>query len=100
VRSREDRLAENEVLFRSVNERIVELGDEWNGEYDLICECADTNCMSVLRLNVDDYRRLRQNPHWFAVLSGHEMPEIEDVVDRQERYLVVEKLPKTDEIVE
>jgi hypothetical protein len=31
VTSREERLAGNENLFRNVNERIVELGDQWDG---------------------------------------------------------------------
>ena len=89
--SREERLAHNEVLFRNVNERIAELGDQWDGAYDLVCECVDTNCMGVMRVYAGDYHRLRQTTRRFAVLSGHERLEIEDVVERHHSYLVVEK---------
>jgi hypothetical protein len=91
VTSREERLAGNENLFRNVNERIVELGDQWDGTYDLVCECVDTNCMGVMRVDTEDYERLRLTTGRFAVLSGHERPEIEDVVERHQTYLVVEK---------
>jgi hypothetical protein len=97
--SREERLARNEVLFRNVNERIVELGDEWGGEHDLICECANTDCMAVMRLTVAEFERLREDSHRFAVLPGHELPDVEDVVERNERYLVVEKHVDTHDVV-
>jgi len=103
VSSQEERLAQNEVLFRNVNERIIELGDEWNEEneeHDLICECANTNCMAVMRLTPAEYQRLRQDAHRFGVLPGHEIPEIEDVVESNDRYLIVEKHVDTDEVVE
>jgi len=100
VSSQEERLAQNEVLFRNVNERIIELGDEWNEEHDLICECANTNCMAVMSLTTAEYQRLRQEAHRFGVLPGHEIPEIENVVERNDRYLVVEKYVDTDEVVE
>jgi hypothetical protein len=98
--SRGERLARNEVLFRNVNERIVELGDEWDIEHDLICECANANCMAVMGLMAADYGRLRENPRRFAVLAGHDLPDIEDVVERKERYLVVEKHVDIHELVE
>ena len=89
--SGEERLAGNELLFRNVNERIVELGDQWDGAYDLVCECVDTSCMGVMRVQTEDYDRLRQTTRRFAVLTGHESLEIEDVVERHHAYLVVEK---------
>ena len=89
--SREERLVGNENLFRNVNERIVELGDQWEGAYDLVCECVDTSCMGVMRVQTEDYERLRLTARRFAVLSGHERLEIEDVVERHHAYLVVEK---------
>ena len=89
--SREERLAGNEILFRKVNERILEIGDAWDGMHDLVCECSDTSCMGVLTIHVEDYERLRSKPRCFAVLPGHELPEIEDVVERHQHFLIVEK---------
>ena len=98
--SREERLAANEDLFCQVNERIVELTDKWGGNLDLVCECADPECAQRLELTLREYEQLRQNPHTFAVLYGHEIPDIEDVIERNDRYLVVEKHVETHEQVE
>ena len=89
--NREERLAQNEVLFRNVNERIMELDDEWQLSHDLICECANTGCMAVMRMSLAEYRSLRLDPQRFGVLPGHEIPDVEVVVERNDRYLVVEK---------
>jgi len=95
VSSREQRLAENEILFRRVNERIAELTDSWPGELDLVCECANEDCHQVLHLSVEEYELLRRNPRRFAVLPGHEILEIETVVERHRQYLIVEKYAET-----
>jgi hypothetical protein len=91
VGSREERLAENEILFRHVNERIIELTDRWSGHLDLVCECADVHCAARLPISVGEYREVRADPHQFAVVPGHEILDVEDVVDRRDRYLVVAK---------
>jgi len=43
---------------------------------------------------------MRLNPRRFAVLPGHEIEDIEQVVERTDRYLVVEKHTDTHEQVE
>ncbi len=93
--SREERLAANEELFRQVNERIVELSDAWGGELDLVCECAQVECTQRVTATLREYELVRRNAHHFVVLPGHEVPHIEDVVDRNDRYLVVEKHVET-----
>lgn len=98
--SREERLAKNEILFREVNEHIVELSDKWGGSFDVICECANTECTSPLPVTLHEYETGRQNPHYFFVLPGHEIPDIEDVVERNDRFLVVKKHEETQEQVE
>ena len=98
--SREERLAANEDLFRQVNERIVELTDKWGGNLDLVCECANTECTQRVALTLRRYEQLRQDARHFAVLPGHEIPDIEDVIDRNDRYLIVEKHVETQAQVE
>lgn len=90
---REQRLAENEILFREVNERIQELqaGAWGNHEIDFMCECADAACTAVLTLTPAEYEELRSNSRRFAVLPGHEVEDVERVVETHSRYLVVEK---------
>jgi hypothetical protein len=90
---------QNEILFRKVNERINDLqGDQWNlDEIDFMCECADVECTKVIRLSPGGYERIRREPTHFFVLPGHEMPEVENVVERHDAYLVVEKHAETEQ---
>jgi hypothetical protein len=91
---RAKRLAENEILFRNVNERIKELQGTWgDGEVDFMCECADEACTMVIRLEPAEYERIRSNRSHFVVLPGHERADIEDVAEEHFGYLVVEKRP-------
>ena len=92
-----ERLAENESLFRKVNERINELqAGEWDVEaIDFMCECADETCLKVIRLQPAEYERIRNNPTHFVVLPGHEVEDVEDVVERHADYVVVEKHAET-----
>ena len=91
MRSRDERLVENELLFRKVNERIVELGDQSGDELEIVCECASEDCTQLVVLQVAEYQRVRRHPDRFIVLPGHEVASLEDVVETNGRYLVVEK---------
>jgi hypothetical protein len=99
--NREERLAENEILFRNVNERIKELqSDQWGLEQvDFMCECAEESCTQVLRLPAQEYERIRSEPTHFLVLPGHKVADVEDVVQRHDEYLVVEKHEATEQQV-
>jgi len=87
------RVAANENAFREVNEAI-ERG-VWPGEQDSLlafrCECASLDCDQLLELTPREYERLRAVPHRFLLVSGHELPEVETVVETHERFVVVEK---------
>ena len=90
---REERLAKNETLFRSLNENIVELAGTLGGEtpYEFVCECATTGCFELLLLTRREYEAVRADGRRFLVKSGHEDIEVEQVVAVHERYVVVEK---------
>jgi len=90
---RAERVAKNEILFRQVNERILQIeGDRWRVDpVDFMCECGDITCMRVVQLSLEDYERLRSEPTHFGVIPGHELPDVERVVEQQEHYFVVEK---------
>jgi hypothetical protein len=99
VTGRNDRLARNETLFRSVNERVEEVVQPGpNEEIDFLCECGDDSCVEKVTLTRREYERVRQDGAQFAVIPGHEIPEIENVVMRGERFLVVCKHPAQSEI--
>ena len=79
-------------LFRAVNDRIRELeGHRAVGDYDFVCECEDDTCTSVVRMTADQYEALRAAPNQFVVLPGHERPETEAVLARDNGYVVVAK---------
>ena len=91
---REKRLAQNESLFRSVNERIEEIaaptGDDGH-LFEFLCECSNADCNLLLPLTIPEYESVRENPTRFIVALGHELPEIETVVLRKGAYQIVTK---------
>ena len=88
------RLAANESLFRLVNERVEEVTDRFaqTGPQDYLCECANVGCTEHIRLTREEYERIRSNPRRFAIIRGHVVPEVEDVVEAHGHYAVVEKV--------
>ena len=90
---RQTRLAKNQALFRSVNERVEKISDQQttHGPINFICECANPDCGATIELSHGEYEAIRRNPTHFFVLSDHVYPEVENVVDDRGRYVVVEK---------
>lgn len=95
---REVRAARNEAMFRSLNEKIVELERRFaiaSATFTIACECADASCVRMLEIRPEEYERIRANPRQFAVLPGHVYVEVEAVVGEAGEYLVVEKTAPT-----
>ena len=92
---RQERLVRNETLFREVNERIEEVATQSAGSaghlYDFLCECSNADCTLLLHMTQPEYEQARTDPDTFVVAPGHELPEIEEVVSRTERYQLVKK---------
>ena len=92
----------NEALFRDVNERVKEIdeghGIATNAAWDFLCECGNADCLERVELHPEEYEELRSNPVHFAVVPGHEKPEVERVIRKGDGFLVVEKLPGEQEI--
>jgi hypothetical protein len=86
---RTERVGKNEAVFREVNERINDVTREDTAEY--LCECGNATCTETIQMTVAEYEGVRADPTHFAVLPGHEIPDVEDVVARNERFLVVRK---------
>jgi hypothetical protein len=88
----ERRLARNESLFRAANEAIGR--GLWPEQEDTAirfrCECA-TQCGQPVELSHREYERIRQNGRRFIVLEGHEIPGVEEVVERHGSWVVVQK---------
>jgi predicted ThiF/HesA family dinucleotide-utilizing enzyme len=89
---REDtqRVAMNEATFRKVNEG-MEVGQDPSGLLTFVCECGRLGCTTLIQLTRGEYESIRENPRRFAIVDGHEILEAEEIVERHDRYLVVEK---------
>lgn len=90
----ERRLASNEDVFRDVNEGIVR--GQWPGDpqapIGFRCECARLGCNMLVALTLAQYEAVRANPRRFLIVRGHELPEVEVVVERHDGFSVVEKV--------
>jgi hypothetical protein len=90
----EARLAQNEVMFRAVNERIRELADKMGDEdASFVCECADETCVERVPLTLAQYDEVRVLPARFFVIPGHEAtPLVETVLFRSAGFVIVRKV--------
>jgi hypothetical protein len=84
------RAAMNEAAFRKVNEG-MEVGQDPAGLLTFICECGRLGCTRMIELTRVEYEGVRENPRRFALVPGHEIEDVETVVERNDRYIVVEK---------
>ncbi len=89
--SREERIGQNEAVFRDVNERIAQIG--FGDDIGFLCECGHARCAAAITMPLAEYEAVRANPTRFFLIPGHEIPDVEDVVEVHEDYLVVEKRP-------
>lgn len=90
---RTDRIAQTESFFRSVNEEIAR--NDGHGTTLFLCECGNPACSEGIELTADALKRLHSDNGLLVVLPGHEIPDIETVVDRHDGYVVVRR--STDE---
>lgn len=91
---RQERLARNEALFRDVNERVKEIAAR-HGEddhvYEFYCECSNADCTFQLKATLREYEGVRAHSTRFLIAVNHSLPEIEQVVERNDDWWVVEK---------
>lgn len=88
----ERRFAHNEVVFRSINDQVHALEERFGSrEGGFLCECADTTCSETIFLSLAEYERIHADERRFFVVPGHEVTEIETVVERHADYLIVQK---------
>ncbi|HSD25581.1 MAG TPA: hypothetical protein VLB79_14770 [Solirubrobacterales bacterium] len=100
---RAERIARNEAMFREANER-AKAWEERHGsdaEVELyFCECANPDCREKVGLREADYERVRSDPRRFVIVAGHELPDVETVIERNEGWAIVEKPAEVTSTVE
>jgi hypothetical protein len=91
---RATRIAQNESIYRTVNEKIEGLNRAFEPVLEtmsIVCECGDVACARQIEADVVTYERVRADPLLFFVIPGHEITDVEDVVEERDGYLVVRK---------
>jgi hypothetical protein len=98
---RETRIGLNEALFRSLNERIESVAKRFlePTPLSIVCECGDDDCVERITVDGAVYERVRADGARFFVVPGHELPDVEEVIERTPGYAVVKKLPGRSEQV-
>jgi hypothetical protein len=87
------RIVRNEASFREANEQIDALNESGAKlpKIPIVCECGSDDCVDVLTVDAQKYEEVRGQPDRFLVKAGHEIPEVESVVERLGDYVVVDK---------
>jgi hypothetical protein len=99
---RAERIAENESIFRLANERMAkwEERERPDARELYFCECGNAECREKVELVKADYERARGDSSTFFVVPGHEIPELEAVIEQHEEWVLVRKSPEVREQVE
>ena len=104
---RDEQKAQNEALFRNLNERLKEIDDGLDtgvvgaaviDREEFFCECGALDCMARLEMTREEYEAIRAHSARFLVVQDHVDESIETVVETYARYTVVQKLGEEAEI--
>jgi len=96
METRDQRIGRNEAIFRDVNESIMDLESGWDTAVELaqfVCECGDAECRERIQMTLEEYAAVRSDGAQFALVPGHQAPDVETVVSETDRYAVVRKKP-------
>src|SRR5207253_1730469 len=94
-------------LHREVNERLAHMDKQadanWatdDERFEFVCECgAGQSCDARVRMRLAEYEQVRTQNDRFAVYPGHEIEDIEHVVERGEGYVIVDKVRELEPFV-
>lgn len=96
MNERKRRIGENEAIFRSVNEQVHRLTATLSatiGTMKIVCECGARSCTDQFEIEMPAYAEIRAEPTLFVIKPGHDLPETETVVAKNEVFWIVRKDP-------
>ena len=96
MNERKRRIGENEAIFRSVNEQVRTLTatlETSTNVMKVVCECGARSCTEQFEIEDAAYAEVRADSTLFVVKPGHDLPETETVVARNETFWTVRKDP-------
>src|SRR6478672_10601658 len=94
------RLRENEDLMEGLNERMRssvqeirrEMDEDPDAPFGFFCECSALDCRERILIAPSRLREIHRDSDRFVILPGHELPEVERIVDQEGGYLIVRKI--------
>jgi hypothetical protein len=86
-----ERIAENEAVFRRLNESIEAATELGATDATFVCECADARCRAVVQVSISEYERVRADDTRFLVAPGHAGEQEARTVERHPNYDVIAK---------
>ena len=84
------RAAAAEINGRQVNEAIEPRGRPEETAV-FVCECGHLGCNETVELAIAEYEAVRTDFDRFLIVPGHEIEEVDQVVERRDSYFVVIK---------
>jgi len=85
-----------EELNRRMEQTLEEIREEQDDDPDapiaFLCECSRLDCRERIHLTPSRFDRIHRDSEAFVLVPGHEMPEVERIVDQEGDYLIVRKL--------
>jgi hypothetical protein len=96
------RAARNEEIVRDVNRQIEEGAQlhDISSEMPFHCECAQTVCLEKIDLAASVYEPILADRYRFVVVPEHVLPEVERIVEENDRFVVVEKIGEAREQID
>ena len=95
------RAARNEEVFRNVNEGISKADQlAVSGSLPFHCECGRADCLETIEIAPKRYAEIVRERYCFVVIRGHEEMQIEQIVETESDFLVVEKIGEAREQID
>ena len=91
--ARRARATRNEEFFRGANRAIARDAEDEDAPIEFLCECASMECTTRLVIEPEQWHEAHERDACFVVSPGHVYGDVERVVQRKERYEIVEKFP-------
>jgi len=82
------RIALRQAVLRKVNEAIRRAPGQPLVTFR--CECGQLGCNQLIQLSPAEYAAVRDHPLRFALVAAHAVIEIEDPIERHDRYAVAQ----------
>jgi len=86
---REERIIRTEELYKQLNESIAAMLD--GSEQSFLCECGNPLCNETIVLDPQALRMLHAKPGFYAIIPGHEIPDLETIVLQHDGYAIIRK---------